>query len=73
MHNRNGINVNISKYILSECPHLSRPIYATYGGYSIYPSAFLSGFAKPTYFSSSSELLANNRAHSAKLRIIEKL
>ncbi|MBR0294798.1 MAG: ATP-binding cassette domain-containing protein [Bacilli bacterium] len=54
---RNGIDVNLSPYILNECKHLSNPIYATYGGYAIYPSAFLSGFARPTYFSSSLDVL----------------
>ena len=54
---RNQINQNISPYIIKECSYLSDPIFASYGGYSIYPSAFMSGFAKPTYFATSEEKL----------------
>lgn len=54
---RNMINQNLSPYIKKECYHLTNPIYASYGGYSIYPSAFMSGFSKPTYFSSDEEKL----------------
>ena len=54
---RNGINLNITPYIERICNHLSSPIFATYGGYSIYPSSFMSGFSRPTYFSSDIEKL----------------
>ena len=52
---REGIDTKITPYIESACPHLSNPIYSSYGGYSIYPSSFMSGFSKPTYFSYSEE------------------
>ena len=54
---RNSINQNLSPYIVKECAQLSNPLYATYGGYSIYPSSFMSGFSRPTYFASSEEKL----------------
>ena len=52
---RNCLSVKVSNSILTNLKSADKPIFASSGGYAIYPSAFLCGFANPTYFASSEE------------------
>lgn len=54
-----AISPMYTKYILENQSNLKKPIFASIGGYSIYPANLMSGFSYFTYFSFSKDLLDN--------------
>lgn len=53
LNNLTGINPIYSEFFQKSDNRISNPIYGSYGGYLIYPTLMIMGFAKQVYFSSS--------------------
>ncbi len=55
MDYRDCVPISITNLMQKYFTNINNPLYANYDGYSIYPSAFMSGFAHATYFASSKD------------------